>query len=430
MFKKKNKVLILGGGVAGSSMSYFLRNDFDVEIIERNEGYGGLARTCYYSGHPYEFGPHIWFWPGGKEAPINKAIIDLTNNELFYIERKLFTYVEEDKKKYSYPIHFSEIRSMPNNRAIFKELKKNRDSNFKLIDKKLPKIGNCKFEDYFVSAIGKSLFEKFMLNYSWKMWNIPPKQLETSMVWADRFKHAYSSSKKGLGLPGYDPIKFTKHTLGKGIQFQVYPKKGWNCVWNNMTKNAKKIKAEIVSIKNQNSNPFILTSDKRKYYFKNYKYVFNTLDLDVLWGEDKLPYTGRLMIPLLLPDLKKAFPLDAESLHYSACEFQTRVTEMKKITRYKSKDTLILIEVPILPGAKKYFPENVIDYAQKNNLFYEKCYPQQSREAFKIYKHYLSKSNKIPNLVQVGRHAEFKYWGMPETVNSAYLKSIEILLKK
>ena len=32
-------------------------------------------------------------------------------------------------------------------------------------------------------------------------------------------------------------------------------------------------------------------------------------------------------------------------MHYSSCEFQTRVTEMKVITRHDSPDTLILIDV-------------------------------------------------------------------------------------
>ena len=33
-----------------------------------------------------------------------------------------------------------------------------------------------------------------MANYTWKMWNIPGDELETSMVWADRFHHAYTKS--------------------------------------------------------------------------------------------------------------------------------------------------------------------------------------------------------------------------------------------
>lgn len=424
---KNKEILILGGGVAGSSMAYFLsKKNYNVTLIEKNSIVGGLSRTCYYSGHPYEFGPHVWFWPGGPKADINKFIVELTDNELYYIKRKLFTYVEHDKMKYRYPIHFTDIKRMPDKKEIYNQLKQNRDDNWKLIEENLPQIGNCKFEDYFIAAIGKNLYVKFMKNYTWKMWNMPGNKLETSMVWADRFKHAYSKLDGTYGLRGYDPIKFEEHTLGKGIKFQVYPKKGWNIVWTNMVANTNVIRDNIVSIKNEDKKPYILTESNDKYYFSDYHIVFSTLDIDLLWGDDILPYTGRMIIPLLFPDLEKVFREDTESLHYSSCEYQTRVTEMKMVTKYKSPDTLILIEIPILRGASKVFPKNIIEYVKYNNLFEERAYPQQSNAAFKIYNRYFKRGKKIPNLRYIGRHAEFKYWGMPETVNSAYQKAKEL----
>jgi hypothetical protein len=259
------------------------------------------------------------------------------------------------------------------------------------------------------------------------MWNIPGDELETSMVWADRFTGA---SEKG-GAPtttrvsGYDPLKLDDHTLGKGIRFQVYPKGGWNAVWDAMISRSTVVRDRIVGIRDEHAKPYVQTESGEKYYFSDYHTVFSSIDIDRLWGEDTLPYTGRMMIPLLIPGLAHAFPEGAESLHYSSCEFQTRVTEMKVITRHESPDTLILIEVPLLPGAGKHFPANTIAYAVEHNLFAEKAYPQQSAEAFATYFAYVDRCRKIPNLRQVGRHAEFKYWGMAETVNSAYEKSLE-----
>ena len=423
------KVLILGGGVAGSSMAYYLtEKGYDVTVIEKNSRVGGLARTCYYSGHPYEFGPHIWFWPGGADDPINKTIVTLTNGELFHIDRRLFTYIEADARKYRYPVHHQDIDQMPERETIHRELRQNRDENLKLIEKQLPELGNCTFAEYFTAAIGQTLYQKFMANYTWKMWNIPGDQLETSMVWADRFHHAYSKrgDKGGArGLGGYDPIKFEDHTLGKGIRFQVYPKGGWNAVWNAMVANSTVVRDRIAGIRDEHKRAHVLTTSGEKYYFADYHTVFCSIDIDELWGEDTLPYTGRMMIPLLIPGLASAFPEGAESLHYSSCEFQTRVSEMKVITRHESPDTLILIEVPVLPGASKSFPRNTIDYALEHNLFAEKAYPQQSEQAFATYEAYVNRGKKIPNLRYVGRHAEFKYWGMPETVNSAYQKAQE-----
>ena len=420
-----NRILVLGGGVAGASIAYYLsEKGFNVTIIEKNSRVGGLARTCTYAGHPYEFGPHIWFWPGGKDAAINHTIVTLTNDELYYIERRLFTYIESDRRKYRYPVHYADIAGMPERDQIERELRENRDAQLKLIEERLPEIGNCKFADYFSAAIGATLYNKFMANYTWKMWNIPGHELETSMVWADRFQ-----SEKGAPtthkVTGYDPLKFDDHTLGKGIKFQVYPRHGWNAVWDAMAARSSVVRDTILGIRDEHKHPYVLTAGGDKYYFSDYHTVFSSIDIDRLWGEDTLPYTGRMMIPLLIPGLANAFPEGAESLHYSSCEFQTRVTEMKVITRYESADTLILIEVPVLPGAAKCFPANTIEYATEHNLFAEKAYPQQSEQAFAKYYAYVDRGKKIANLRHVGRHAEFKYWGMAETVNSAYQKSLE-----
>jgi UDP-galactopyranose mutase len=412
------KILILGGGVAGSSAAYFLgQKGFDITLVEKNNEVGGLARTMTYSGHPYEFGPHVWFWPGGPENEVNKVVHDLTNGELFYIERKLLSFIEEDNKAYRYPLHFEDIKKMDNKEQILSEIKTFRDENLKLKDDEMPKIGECSFEDYFQSAVGKTLYNKFMNNYSEKMWNIPGDKLETRMVWADRFLHAYSNVEQG-GMKGYDPLKFETHTLGKGIKFQVYPKKGWNAVWDEMVKDAKIKKLNIDKIIDED-NPYISTNEGEEFYFSDYEYVINTLDIDELWGEDQLPYTGRMMIPLVLPELGSAFPNETESVHYSSAEFVTRVTEMKVITQHKSKDTLLLIEVPILPSAENAFPQNTIDFAKKNNLYARKAYPQQSAPAIELYERYVKKGEHIKNLIHCGRHAQFRYWGMPETVNSA-----------
>ena len=423
------KILVLGGGVAGSSIAYYLgEKGYDVTVVEKNDRVGGLARTCYYSGHPYEFGPHIWFWPGGDADPINRTIVELTRGELFRIDRRLFTYVEADRRKYRYPVHYEDIDQMPERDRIRAEVRAHRDEQLKLIEQELPELGRCKFAEYFTAALGPTLYDKFMANYTWKMWNIPGDELETSMVWADRFRHAYTKADDKApvrGLRGYDPLKFEDHTLGKGIGFQVYPKHGWNAVWTAMVARATVVRDTVDGIGDEDRKAYVKTASGEKYYFADYHSVFCSIDIDELWGENTLPYTGRMMIPLLVPGLAHAFPEGAESLHYSSCEFQTRVTEMKVITRHESPDTLILIEVPVLPGAAQTFPRNTIAYARENNLFAEKAYPQQSEQAFATYHRYVERGRKIPNLRYVGRHAEFKYWGMPETVNSAYQKALE-----
>src|SRR5207237_587442 len=181
-------------------------------------------------------------------------------------------------------------------------------------------------------------------------------------------------------------------------------------VWSAMVARSTVVRDRIVGIRDERRKPHVLTASGGKDYFGDYHTVFCSIDIDELWGENTLPYTGRMMIPFLIPGLKNAFPEGAESLHYSSCEFQTRVTEMKVITRHESPDTLILIEVPILPGAAECFPKNTLDYALEHNLFTEKAYPQQSEKAFGVYYGYVDRGKKIPNVRCVGRPSAFKYW--------------------
>ena len=164
---------------------------------------------------------------------------------MFYIERRLFTYVESDRRKYRYPVHYQDVAQMPEHEQIHRELRKNRDENLKLIERQLPELGNCKFADYFTAAIGPTLYQKFMADYTWKMWNIPGEELETSMVWADRFQ-GEKGAPPARGVSGYDPLKFEDHTLGKGVRFQVYPKHGWNAVWDAMVARSTVVRDRIV----------------------------------------------------------------------------------------------------------------------------------------------------------------------------------------
>jgi len=423
-------ILILGGGVAGCSLAYFLnKKGHTTTLIEKLGGVGGLARTYYYAGHPYEFGPHVWFWQ--DPSPANDAIRELTNNELHHIGRRLFSFIADDQKIYRYPIHFDDIKDMPNEKEIMQFLHLHRNEDHSIRYNEVPTIGECTFADYFCAVIGKPLFNKFMRDYSWKMWNINPEELQTSMVWADRVKHSVDGSKKGT--PGYDPIKFTDHCLGQDLDFQVYPKRGWNVVWEGMVKNTKIIKGTILGI---NLDEQIFISDKNgdhQYFeFGDYDAVINTLGIDHLFRVTKLPYAGRMMIPVLMPydeqwlptgpDMS-VFPAEAESIHYSGSEFQTRVTDIDLITHHKSTNgRLLLVEVPISADMHEgCFPENTITHAKNNNLFAKDCYAHQSTTARAKYEEYFKFSKKnYPNLYHCGRHAEFRYVRMPETVESAH----------
>jgi len=387
------KILILGGGLAGATSAYLLKKkNYQVSVVEKDKHVGGLCRTRYYAGHPYEFGPHIFFWPHDDVIELLKEVA----GELIPIERRLFSYIEKEDQLYRYPIHHADIERMPDKEEVYQQLSERNG-------KEWPTIGECTFEDYFRVAVGDNLYEKFMQQYTWKMWGIPGKELQTSLIWADRV----GSDEK------YDPIKYEDHTLGKG-NFQVYPKDGWNPVFQNLLKDVELIRDTIYHI-DKDSKGYYMRSEKTKYYFDDYYAVINTLDIDHLFGENTLRYMGRIIIPFLLKGIGWAFPAGVESIHYSGCEFVTRTTEMKRITGYQSPDTLILLEIPIFPTDKIPFTENVL----QDGNYCARAYPVQDRESLERHRSYLDRSKEFSNLFHVGRSAQFKYFGMAETMDSA-----------
>lgn len=394
--------LIVGGGVSGCSCAYFLhKRGFRVELLEREDLLGGLSATHLYHGHPYEFGPHVWFWP---KPGLNEILKELTEGKLYDVDRKLYSFT--DDALYRYPIHMSDIQAMKDKDKIMAELALCRGPNMKLIPEKLPKIGECSFEQYFTAALGPTLYAKFMKDYTAKMWGIPGSELSTKMVWADRIKDAYT------GAP-YDPLKFEDHSLGKG-QPNWYPEAGWNPVWAKMTEGCEvHLGINITGpLKWTNGGQIYSTqgSVRHTWYTKDFDYIIWTLHSDEIFGHAQLPACGRIVTPIFIPESIRFG--QAESIHFPDKMPLTRLTNMDRITRCAATGTLLMAEIPV---GRAHMPDPV-----GYQFYHGRCYNQQTDEAIELHAQYVEDAQKlIPNLLFCGRHANFKYWGMPETVNAA-----------
>jgi len=75
------KALILGGGFAGTTVAHLLkRAGWDCTILEKDTVLGGGCRTYFYGGHPFTYGPRLYYgysdkvfqWVNGI-VPIRRA---------------------------------------------------------------------------------------------------------------------------------------------------------------------------------------------------------------------------------------------------------------------------------------------------------------------------------------------------------------------
>ena len=88
------------------------------------------------------------------------------------------SYVESDVNFYNYPIHVDDIPRMPESKQIFAEIKKAKQTKGAINAKNL--------EDYWISSVGATLYEKFIQNYSKKMWQVEDNQLIDDFAWSPK----------------------------------------------------------------------------------------------------------------------------------------------------------------------------------------------------------------------------------------------------
>ena len=361
---RKAKVLVLGAGVAGCTTAYLLaRKGYLVTILEGGHEPGGGVRTRWYGGHPYTFGPRVFF---SKDDEIISLLTSLTKIRPFYT--RSWTYVSEDGQLYHYPLFLDDLSKMPDWNKISQQLDERKG--------KTPRTNN--FENYWLDAIGPNLYQKFIDQYSKKMWGIESnRSLTANFDWVNRGT----------------PIRKDDTRL-YGDQFQGYPEApdGFNGFFSRALEDIDCVfDCQILSF---DPDRRVVTTTKGDFHGE---VIVNTVHVDLLFGgvHGNLQFCGRQFLKVMLP-IKQAFPDDVTWIHYSGSEAFTRVTEFKKITNHKAADTMLGIEIPT--DANRYYPVQ----------------SEVELDRFKKYKALFPK-----DFYSIGRMGSFRYKGIPDAIRDA-----------
>lgn len=307
--------IILGGGITGCALARELtERGVTVTLIEKNNYLGGGCHTFFWGGHPYTEGPR-------PLSVVNDKIFNYINDivPMRTFPLLLDTYIEQDRSFYSFPIHWDDIQQMPDKDRILREL----DNR--------PKENNAtNLEDGWVNAVGPTLYRKYVKTYTEKMWEVESNKVFDDMKW----------SVKGV------PIQKGERTviLTEGKPLHAYPieETGYNRFFDYCTRNAKVILGQEVTHFELEKKTVFLGDEAIKA-----DVIISTIALDDLlekaYGE--LRYMGRDFIPIVLP-VEHAFRDGHHFIHYPNTEKYTRIVEYKNLTQHKSKDTLLVMEIP------------------------------------------------------------------------------------
>ena len=340
------KAIVIGSGFSGCMFAMMLRQkNFEVTIIEKSKITGGGVRTFYHGDHPFTYGPRHFIGPETSMPAfefLNK-IVPMRN-----IKKINYSYQAKDDFFAHYPMHIDDIKKLSDADKIFKELEE------------LPKESKTKnFEDFWISRVGKTLYERFNKFYNLKAWNLK------------------SNKEMNSGFEG--TVKRKPLETGPKYEFHTgyinaYPKSedGYNKFFPVALEGCNVLLGKtITSIDLEKTSVTIDNKDKISADI-----IISTISPDYLlefcFGE--LAYVGRDFFKIVLP-IENLLPKDVYFLYYpNEGEQQTRITEFKKFTRHKSSNTLITMEVPSMKN--KLYPTMIKSEVKKSDK-YLKALPEK-----------------------------------------------------
>lgn len=202
------KIGILGGGLAGVTLAYFLqKKGFDVEVLEKEAECGGLCRTYEKDGFSYDLGGHIIF---SKDKEVLDLMVKMlgANVSKHYRNNKVWF-----KKRFvKYP--FENGLAALDKEDIF-------DCLYGFINNAYPRPKNLKEWCYY--TFGRGIAEKYLVPYNAKIWNADPSKI--GLEWVERIPKPpledVIRSAVGIETEGYTHQLYFYYPISGGIQSLV-----------------------------------------------------------------------------------------------------------------------------------------------------------------------------------------------------------------
>lgn len=370
--------LIIGGGFSGCAAAHQLAliGGWNVTLVEKAPFLGGGVKTRYHGGHPYTFGPRHFLTPKEHIYSFLNKFVPLRSCS----DHEFLTYVERDSQFYHYPIHRDDLPKMPEARQIESELAGiQRSAAANLSKEELDNMSPTEFqrlnlaseaknlEEYWIFSIGRILYDKFIDNYSRKMWLIETNKFIDDFLW----------SPKGVAIK-----EGPRAAWDTAISAYPIALNGYDDYFQISTAQATVMLSSTIEHYDIPGKTVVLHGEK-----KTYDVIVNTISPDILFNQcyGELAYVGRTLYPIVLP-VEFAMPEHVYFCYYAGKEEFTRIVEYKKFTRYKAPTTLITVEVPSRKNnlypmpfesekarAKKYFdemPDGVFSIGRMGSYLY------------------------------------------------------------
>lgn len=160
---------ILGGGPAGLTAGYYAKKEkLNFLIYEAGTQVGGNCRTLQLDDFRYDTGAHRFH---DKDPDVTKEVKNLLGEDLLKVDAPSEIFFQN--KFYRFPLNLNDlVENMQLNTLLKIACDKLHSGH-----SKQPK----NFKELAFSRYGKTLAERFLLNYSEKLWGLPTDRLSTAI---------------------------------------------------------------------------------------------------------------------------------------------------------------------------------------------------------------------------------------------------------
>lgn len=357
----KYDFLIVGAGLFGAICAYELsKRGKRCLVIEKNNYVGGNCHSYFKEEISIcSFGPHVFHTN-------NRELWDYVNNITPFFPLRLSVKVSYGNQIYSFPINLLTMYQIWG-------VKTPEEAKTKLESERIKIQNPSNFEDYYLSLIGKDLYNIFVKGYSTKQWKIPLNTLDVSLA-------------KRL------PLRFTFDDNYFNDAYQGVPEQGYT-KWIEICLQNSEVKTGVVDYLNNKdswnsvADKVIYTGRIDQYYnfqygsldYRTTDFVHERVETDFYQGCSAVNYT----------DIEVPF---------------TRIVEHKHLTPncQNRTSTIITKEYPL------EWKEGRIP-----------MYPIMSERNKSTYELYLNLAKKEQNVIFGGRLGTYSYINMDTTVELA-----------
>jgi protoporphyrinogen oxidase len=207
------KYLVIGAGLAGLSVAYFLEKKgiSDYLVIEKESFVGGKARSEFHEGFTFDVTGH---WLHLRNAEIKKMVYELMPEEAFAkVDRisriwshGVYTEYPFQGNLYGLPPH------------IIKDCLLGAIQSAQHAQAQQQNQEPVNFEAWIIHYFGQGIADQFMLPYNQKLWGV--KANEITSLWCQRFVPKPKLDEIVAGAVGCNQLK-----MGYNASF-IYPKTG------------------------------------------------------------------------------------------------------------------------------------------------------------------------------------------------------------